>query len=322
MITAQVIARQEAITFLEKPKSDWARLLTEQGISPSKYKTPRAARGAGGHVDLLNFGGYNTAGKLVVVMRVGMAPYQNKPVVAALGESLAPYTAYLMRLAGIGLSHDDLVGFVQSAITGLRPALLERGRNFRYLFSLDDPTERLVEGDGLLRCSHAVTGRVYVEAGALHAGMTKSGNHGGRYIEDGKIRSTYQNGQNITAQVAASGQRIIQEGAKHRFVWVLAPDHSLEYAAWRRVLPAWVHEPEWGAYGLGWIQPRLLVKRTYLGVSAKGQINDLVRMAVQSFGYLIGYGEERSGDEFGRRIQQVYSISTPQTQAVVNCLLA
>lgn len=267
-MNAQIIPRPEAIAFLSKPKSDRIeRLWDGVGFSPAKYKTPRNTRGPGGAVDLLNYGGFSPAGKLVAVLRVGMAPYQNKPAIAAVGKALAPQTAYLMRLAGIGLSHADLVAFVQSAILRLRRDLAERGRDFRYLFSLDDPTERLIEGAGVLRLSHAVTGQVYLEAGALHAGVTQARRQGGRYVDGGQIRSTYQNGKNLTAEITAGGQRIIQEGLKHRFVWVLAPKGTLEYAAWRRALPEWVCEPEWGENGLGWIQPRLLIQTQAEGPS-------------------------------------------------------
>ncbi|HNT24198.1 MAG TPA: hypothetical protein PKM21_07530 [Anaerolineales bacterium] len=316
---AHIIPRQEAIAFLAKPKADWVdRLWDGTGFNPRKYKTPRNTRGPGGAVDLLNLGGYSPAGKLVCVARIGMAPYQNKPAIAAVGADLAPYTAYLMRLAGIGLEHSDLVEFLTNAIQRLRSDLVERGRDFRYLLSLDDPQERLIEGDGVLRCSRAVTGQVYIETGAMHAGMTRSKNQPTRYItDDGQIRSIYQNGVNIAAQVDASGRPVIQEGVKHRFVWVLGEKSSIEYATWRRVLPAWVREPEWGRSGLGWTQPRLLVKRTHLGVAAHGQVNDLVQLAIASFGHLLRFGEELSGEAFAERIAQAYDESNPRTQAVL-----
>ncbi len=267
---AQIISRQDAIAFLAKPKADWIdKLWDGTGFNPRKYKTPRNTRGPGGAVDLINLGGYSPSGKLVAVARVGMAPYQNKPAIAAVGADLAPYTAYLMRLAGIGLEHADLVEFLTSAIQRLRSDLADRGRDFRYLLSLDDPTERLIEGDSVLRCSHAVTGRVYIAAGAMHAGVTRSKTQPTRYIaSNGQIRSIYQNGVNIAAQVGASGQPVIQEGVKHRFVWALAPKGSLEYAVWRCALPAWVKEPEWGRNDLGWIQPRLLLMPASISVPA------------------------------------------------------
>jgi len=319
---AHIIPRQEAIAFLAKPKADWVdRLWDGTGFNPRKYKTPRNTRGPGGAVDLLNLGGYSPAGKLVCVTRIGMAPYQNKPAIAAVGADLAPYTAYLMRLAGIGLEHGDLVEFLTSTIQRLRSDLVERGRDFRYLLSLDDPTERLIESDSVLRCSHAVTGQVYIEAGAMHAGMTRSKNQPTRYItDDGQIRSIYQNGVNIAAQVDASGQSVIREGVKHRFVWVLAEQSSLEYAAWRRALPTWVSEPEWGLNGLGWTQPRLLVRRTHQGISAHGQVNDLVQLAIASFGHLLRFGEELSGEVFAERIAQVYDASNPRTASVLGAL--
>jgi len=322
MMNAQIIPRQDAIAFLAKPKADWIdKLWDGTGFNPRKYRTPRNTRGPGGAVDLINLGGYSPSGKLVAVARVGMAPYQNKPAVAAVGADLAPYTAYLMRLAGIGLEHSDLVDFLTSAIQRLHSDLAERGRNFRYLLSLDDPQERLIEGDNVLRCSHAVTGRVYVEAGAMHAGVTRSKSQPTRYITgDGQIRSIYQNGVNIAAQVGASGQPVIQEGVKHRFVWVLAPKSSLEYVAWRNALPAWIRDPQWGENGLGWTQPRLLVKRTHMGITAYGQVNDLVRLAIASFGHLLCFGEELTGEAFARRITQAYDAATPRTAVILAAL--
>jgi len=319
---AQIISRQDAIAFLAKPKADWIdKLWDGTGFNPQKYKTPRNTRGPGGAVDLINLGGYSPTGKLVCVARIGMAPYQNKPAIAAVGADLAPYTAYLMRLAGIGLEHADLVEFLTSAIQRLRSDLADRGRDFRYLLSLDDPTERLIEGDSVLRCSHAVTGKTYIEAGAMHAGVTRSKTQPTRYITgDGQIRSIYQNGVNIAAQVDASGQPVIREGQKHRFVWVLAPKGSPEYAAWRMALPAWIREPQWGKNGLGWTQPRLVVKRTHQAVSAHGQVNDLVQSAIASFGHLLRFGEELSGEAFAERIAQVYDATNPRTAAVLEAL--
>ena len=262
MTDVQIIPRQEAIDFLAKPKPTWVeRLWDRSGFSAAKIRGARNARGPGSKVDLINYGLRSPSGKLLTVARIALAPYQNRPAEAAVGKDLAGCTVYLMRLGAIGIEHEALVQFVSDVTLRLRTDLATRGRAARYLLSLDDPTERLIEGR-VLRCSRGVTGKVYVEAGALHAGTTTSRGQATRYVtSDGQVRSIYQNGVNVAAEVQAQGCQIIHEGAKHRFIWVLAPRGSLEYTAWRRALPAWVREPAWGEDGLGWVQPRLLFGR-------------------------------------------------------------
>ena len=97
----------------------------------------------------------NASGKLVAVLRIGCAPHGNAPMIAAVGKDLAQHTAYLMRLAGVGLPADDLVGFVQASTLRFRSDMLVRNpererkglppRDYRYLLSLDDPFARLIE---------------------------------------------------------------------------------------------------------------------------------------------------------------------------------
>jgi hypothetical protein len=223
----------------------------------------------------------NDKGKLVAVARIGPAPYGNAPVRAAVGADLAPHTAYLMRQCALGISQDELQAFIRGYLARFRADMgnvaalqcLEFGeaklpkvrrkpdRHFRYLLSLDDPRERLIETPrwGVLVEANAATGRVYIQAGALDAGETGGGKRPVRYINpDGALRAAYQNGRNRAADLAREGLPLIYEGRKRRFVWVLAERGTPEYAAWRRALPAWVKEPEWGRDGLGWTQPRLL----------------------------------------------------------------
>ena len=264
----EIIPRQEAIDFLTHLQPKWLEKVWVDGVLCSaKKRLMRNARGAGAKADLVNYGLRNANGRLVAVMRIGCAPYGNAPVIAAVGKELAPRTAYLMRLAGVGLSADELVGFVQAGTLRFRSDMLERKRiglpprDFRYLLSLDDPFARLIESPawGILTASNAATGRIYLRSGALDAGMTKSRRSATHYIDaQGNLHSVYCSGKNLATEKAAQGLRIIHERTKHRFLWVLAPKGTLEYAAWRRVLPRWVQEPEWGENGLGWTQPRLL----------------------------------------------------------------
>lgn len=103
------------------------RVWTDGVLSNVKKRLMRNARGAGAKADLINYGLRNANGKLVAVLRIGCAPYGNAPVIAAVGKDLAQHTAYLMRLAGIGLSADNLVGFVQASTLRFRSDML--GRN-------------------------------------------------------------------------------------------------------------------------------------------------------------------------------------------------
>lgn len=252
---AEIVPRDEAIEFLQKPRAEWVDVVGRA----VKAKIVRG-RGAGGAVDLINLGMRNENDRLVAVMRVGMAPYGGAPAVAAVGRNLASYCAYLMRLSAIGIDTETLRQFVRSAIERLPKDLAERGREFRYLLSLDNPDEILIDGlGGILAHNRAVTGKVYVDAGALHAGMTTTRRHATRYITpEGEVMSIYRNGKNIAADMEKRGCRVIVEGQKNRFLFVLAPTGSPQYAAWRRALPSWVTEPVWGENNLGWVQPRML----------------------------------------------------------------
>jgi len=121
--------------------------------------------------------------------------------------------------------------------------------DFRYLLSLDDSRERLIEAPhwGVLSEASAATGKVYLQAGALDAGETTGGKRPVRYIAaDAALRAIYQNGRNHAARLSQEGHTLIYEGRKRRFVWVLAERGTLEFAAWRKALPAWVKEPEMG----------------------------------------------------------------------------
>jgi len=271
---AEIIPRQDAMDFLTHLQPKWLdRVWTDGVLSNVKKRLMRNARGAGAKADLINYGLRNANGKLVAVLRIGCAPYGNAPVIAVVGKDLAQHTAYLMRLAGVGLSADDLIGFVQASTLRFRADMLVRNhererkglplRDYRYLLSLDDPCARLIESPAwdILAASNAATGRVYLNAGALDAGVTNTRCSVTRYVDaQGCVRSVYQSGKNVAAEKAAEGLPIIREGFKHRFLWVLAPKGTLEYAAWRRALPRWVREPEWGENGLGWTQPRLLIQ--------------------------------------------------------------
>jgi len=269
----EIISRPEAMGFLARPQSaQRPRVWNGSGFAKgSKRRLPRHNRGPGAAVDFINYGLRNDRGKLVSVARIGPAPYGNAPVRAAVGVDLAPHTAYLMRQCAVGVSKEELQAFIRGYLARFRADMLSRNADreragkrpydFRYLLGLDDPGERLIETPrwGVLAEAGAATGQVYIQAGAFDAGETGGGKRPVRYIApDGTVRAAYQNGKNRAADLAREGLPLIYEGRKRRFVWVLAARRSLEYAAWRRALPAWVREPEWGRDGLGWIQPRLL----------------------------------------------------------------
>lgn len=269
----EIISRLEAMRFLAKPQpARRPRVWNGSGFTKGcKRRLPRHNRGPGAAGDYINYGVRNDSGKLVAVARIGPAPYGNAPVRAAVGEDLAPHTAYLMRQCAVGISQDELQAFIRGYLARFRTDMLarnaERSRagkpsyDFRYLLSLDDPRERLIETPrwGVLAEVNAATGRVYLQAGALDAGETGGGKRPVRYItSDGEVRATYRNGRSRAGDLARKGLPLIYEGRKRRFVWVLAARGTPEYAAWRRALPAWVKEPVWGQDGLGWIQPRLL----------------------------------------------------------------
>ncbi len=334
---AEIIPRQEAIAFLAHPQPAWLdKIWTGATLGRLKVKVPRNRRGPGPSADLINYGAYlngkvsaSSTRRLVAVLRVAPCPYGNAPAKAALGADLAPHTAYLSRLGAAGISHTDLVAFLQSALARLRSDLRERGKDYRYLLSLDDPTARLIEMPGgfpfdKLRAGlsggNGVTGKVYVEAGALDAGATRACEPT-RYVDNqGRLRSVYQSGKNVAAKAAADGLRLIREGPKRRFVFILAPAGSVEYATWRQALPVWVREPTWGDNGLGWVQPRLLIRRTHLGVQAAGVIDDLVELAIHCFGFLLHPGETLTREQFADRIQAVYDAQNPRTAAILGAL--
>jgi hypothetical protein len=208
---AEIIPRQDAIDFLTHLQPKWLdRVWTDGVLSNVKKRLMRNARGAGAKADLINYGLRNANGKLIAVLRIGCAPYGNAPVIAAVGKDLAQHTAYLMRLAGVGLSADDLVGFVQASTLRFRADMLGRNlererkglppRDYRYLLSLDDPCARLIESPAwdILAASNAATGRVYLNAGALDAGVTNTRSSVTRYVDaQGCVRSVYQSGKNV-----------------------------------------------------------------------------------------------------------------------------
>ncbi|HNS37845.1 MAG TPA: hypothetical protein PKM01_08675, partial [Anaerolineaceae bacterium] len=102
---AEIIPRQDAMDFLTHLQPKWLdRVWTDGVLGNMKKRLMRNARGAGAKADLINYGLRNANGKLVAVLRIGCAPYGNAPVIAAVGKDLALHTAYLMRLAGVGLS--------------------------------------------------------------------------------------------------------------------------------------------------------------------------------------------------------------------------
>jgi hypothetical protein len=58
------------------------------------------------------------------------------------------------------------------------------------------------------------------------------------YIDaQGSIHSVYSSGKNLAVENTSGRLPIIYEGAKNRFLWVLAPNGTLEYTTWRLVLP-------------------------------------------------------------------------------------
>src|SRR5688572_28109378 len=100
--TVEVIPRPQAIDILSKPVS-------RRTWFGQKYRSShRTSRGPGPAADLLNFG-MIVKGNCRAVIRLGMAPWGNRPAIAAVGASLAKQTAYLSRLWASGISSDDLV---------------------------------------------------------------------------------------------------------------------------------------------------------------------------------------------------------------------
>jgi hypothetical protein len=269
-----IIKPQEAIEFLNSVRP--GRALTWNGSEfqqGRKAHVTRHSRGGGSLVEYVSYGLLSPRGKLVAVARITPAPYMNRPAVTAVGDKLACNTVYLSRQCAVGIDGETLVEFIQEYTGRLRqdllahnPARQKKGKSdidARYLLSLDDPYARIIEGakGGILAQSNAATGKVYVKAGALDAGITKSREQPTRYIgEDGQLHSIYQSGKNLLPELRLKGARLVNEGQKRRFLFILAAPGTLEYAAWRRALPAWVIEPEWGKNDLGVTQPRLLLR--------------------------------------------------------------
>lgn len=257
--SVEIIPRQEAISILSKPtyRRDWFG---------NKYLSPyRNSRGPGPAADHINYG-LQVQGKCRAVIRIGKAPWGNRPVVGAIGADLANHCAYLSRLWGAGISSTDLADFIKQANLHFPYDMLVRrpGREvYRYLLSLDSMSGWLIENpQGGIFESPPIAGRIYHTAGALYAGTTKSMTRPTRYVtNDGQIRSLYQDGRTLKAELQQQpGVRLVDDGPKHRFVFILAEEGSLQYAAYRNVLPPWVQAFEWGEGSLGWIQPRLLVR--------------------------------------------------------------
>jgi|SRR5271157_4166906 len=150
------IERVEAIQFLRERRPYRSMDVWLKG---GKHFQPRNARGAGGAVDLICYGMRNETGKLTGVVRIGLAPYQNRLAVAAVGPDLAGYTLYLQRQAAMGVSHEDLVAFILWYTSQLRVDILaDNDRRIaqgkaaldpRYLLSLEDPQALAIEGTRL-----------------------------------------------------------------------------------------------------------------------------------------------------------------------------
>lgn len=254
--SVEIIRRKEAIEILSKPT--YRRTWFGQ-----KFRAPsRNHRGPGAAVDLVNYG-LVINDKCRAVMRIGNAPWRNKPVIAAVGSDLAEMTAYLMRLWAAGISVNDLTSFIKQVNLQFPHDMMARHPDrpaYRYLLSLDNMAGWLIEDpQGGIFESPPLTGRIYHAAGALYAGVTKSQAQPTRYIdpETRQLKSVYNAGRNTITALRQQGMNFIDEGSKHRFVFVLAEEGSLQYAAYRAALPPWVSEFEWGERSLGWIQPRL-----------------------------------------------------------------
>lgn len=270
VVETKVISRPEAIAFLLKMRSySLGEIWNGSGfVRGDKRKVSRHQRGAGAAVDVINYGLFKD-GEMVAVARIGMTPYEGAPARKAVGDANAPYTFYLMRQCALGVTHEELVTFIRTYTGRLRGDLEARNHKRvarkkkpydpRYLLSLDDPNDRIIVNDifGVLVDSMHASGKIYVEADALYAGQTKTKQKAAYVDRTGKIRSIYRCGKNRLDEARANAVQILEEGEKHRFVWVLAPKGSLEYAAWRRVLPAWVVDPIWGV-NTGFVQPRML----------------------------------------------------------------
>ena len=241
----KIITDKQAREFLTKIRS------TRRGFLNMKYHQAHP-RGPGSNSAILNYGWYQND-KLIAVARLTPVPYGKSVAAAVVGASNAAYTIYLQREFAVGIYHQELVEFIQQYTQRIRS---DTGKDYRYLISLDDPSEIRFTFRGSDWCASAATGKTYLESGALYAGKTKSQGPG-RYILDGKMGNLYQGGKNHKVEeLRQKGARIIHEGRKDRYLWVLAPKGSILYHAFRSVLPKNVIEIEPGSI---WVQPRLLI---------------------------------------------------------------
>lgn len=228
-----IIDRPTAIDWLSRPK----RRKTSFG---ERFTGHRHPRGPGAAVDLINYGLLDN-GTLKGVLRIGNAPFGGNPVKAAIGKENAAHAAYLMRLYVQDVTSADLQTFVENCLARFRSDMRRNSHEFRYLFSLDDPEEYLIEGAKVWGDKgHA--GKIYARCGALSAGFSNTRNAVTQFIDpDGNLRSIYRNGRNLYHHELPPGSRLVKANAKHRFVFVLA-DTPLQYRAWRGALPSHVVE--------------------------------------------------------------------------------
>jgi hypothetical protein len=197
-----------------------------------------------------------------------MAPWGNRPAIAAVGVSLANQTAYLSRLWASGISSEDLVTFIQTVNLQF-PREMQRRRPdripYRYVLSLDSMSGWLIDQPkySIFEESLPVAGRIYYQAGALHAGSTEDRSRPSLYIDPAtkQVRSLYQDGRSMARELNLQEVALIDDGPKHRFVFILAPRGSAEYMSYRKALPSHCREWEWGENSVGWIQPRLLARQ-------------------------------------------------------------
>lgn len=254
----EIIPRKQAIEILSQPspRKTWFG---------EKYRSAhRTSRGPGPAADHINYG-LMIGHKCRAVIRLGNAPWGNRPVMAAVGTDLASTTVYLSRLWAAGIASEDLVAFIRQVNCRFPHDLLVRHPErppYRYLLSLDSMAGWIIEDpQGNIFESPPVAGRIYHQAGALYAGTTTQMKGPTRYLKDGRVRSIYQDGRTLRAELAQQeGISLVADGPKHRFVFVLAEENSPEYAIYRTALPPWVRSFEWGEGSLGWIQPRLLIE--------------------------------------------------------------
>jgi hypothetical protein len=269
------ITSDEAIEVLSQP----ARRKTWFG---ENYKAlHRVSRGPGPKVAIANYA-LTVSGKHRAIMRIGTGPYGNRPVISAVGQELARYTAYLSRLWGAGISSDELAAFIKE-VTRLFPEEYqqrrpERGR-YRYLLSLDDINGWLIENPNRqIFEAHPAAGRIYHTAGALYAGTSRSRTGPARYVDptDGRVKSIYNNGRTMLPELRQQeGVQFISSGPKHRFVFILAEPGTALYQQYRLALPPHIKDFKWGENGLGVIQPRLFVKQA-------GDVYDLLKKTLST----------------------------------------